>query len=461
VSERLSLANARLIDCVTLEPRAACVDVAHGRIAGIRDGGRGPREAGATVVDCEGMYVLPGLWDAHVHLEWPRLSDASAAELTLQYAANAQEALTRAGVTAIRTAGTPHLIDVALKRAFEAGRLVGPRIFAGGWFLTTTAGHALATGFARPCDGPEAFVTAIREQIQGGVDHIKLNLTGGIIGPAWDRHWHSFFTPAELEAAFGICRQRGVKVMAHAANAEAVKAALRLGAHSIEHGYTMDDEALVLFRERDAWYVPTLGITHLTPAQASTTREKRYVEERSLPVSVNQRAEAAVGEHRAWFQRALAAGVKMALGSDLRPLRDAVLLELGLWVKDGATPGQALLAATRHAAELCGAAAELGTVEVGKKADLIVVRGNPLDDIEQLGALALVVKDGHVVADHRARWPASVRPAGVRPPAPPGGRGRPPADARPRPRPAGRPAGAPAAPPRRSPRPARPGRRTR
>ena len=119
------------------------------------------------------------------------------------------------------------------------------------------------------------------------------------------------------------------------------------------------------------------------------------------PASVNARAEAAVGEHRAWFQHALAAGVKMALGSDLRPLRDAALLEIGLWVKDGATPRQALLAATRHAAELCGVADELGTVEVGKRADLIVVRDNPLDDVEHLAALALVVKDGRVVADQR------------------------------------------------------------
>lgn len=401
MSGRLVFTNARLVDCVAPAARPAAVVVDDGRIVEILDGRRPPTAAGATVLDLAGMYLLPGLWDAHVHLEWPRLPEASVAELTLQYAANAYEALTQAGVTAVRTAGTPHLIDVALKRAFDAGRLVGPRIFAGGWFLTTTAGHALATGFARPCDGAEAFVAAIREQIQGGVDHIKLNLTGGIIGPAWDRHWHSFFTPAELEAAFAICRQRGVKVMAHAANAEAVKAALRLGAHSIEHGYAMDDEALALFRERDAWYVPTLGITHLTPAQATSAREKRYVEERNLPASVNARAENAVAEHRAWFQRALQAGVKMALGSDLRPLRDAALLEIGLWVKDGATPAQALLAATRHAAELCGVGDELGTVEVGKRADLIVVRGNPLDDVEHLAALAVVVKDGRVVADHR------------------------------------------------------------
>ena len=181
---RLVLANARLIDCVAPDPRPASVVVERGRISEILDGRQAPTITGAAVIDLAGMYLVPGLWDAHVHFEWPRLPEASIAELTLQYAANAHQALTEAGVTAVRTAGTPHLIDVALKRAFDSGRLVGPRIFAGGWFLTTTAGHALATGFAKPIDGADAFVAAIREQIQGGVDHSKLNLTGGIIGPA-------------------------------------------------------------------------------------------------------------------------------------------------------------------------------------------------------------------------------------------------------------------------------------
>ena len=122
------------------------------------------------------------------------------------------------------------------------------------------------------------FVQAIREQIKNGVDHIKLNLTGGIMGPFWDRHWHSFFLDEELQAAFAICRKRGYKVMAHAANPEAVKAAIRLGAHSVEHGYIMDEECIQLFLEHDVWYVPTLAISHLTPGQASTAWEQRWVE---------------------------------------------------------------------------------------------------------------------------------------------------------------------------------------
>jgi imidazolonepropionase-like amidohydrolase len=298
-------------------------------------------------------------------------------------------------------AGTPHFIDVALKHAFDSGQHVGPRMFTCGWFLTTTAGHALGTGFARACDGPLGFVQTIREHIQAGVDHIKLNLTGGIMGPWWDRHWHSFFMKDDLEAAFAICHQRGYKVMAHAASPDAVKTALRLGAHSVEHGYIMDDECLTLFREHDAWYVPTLGITHLTPSQATTPWEKQWVEQRALTPDLVKRAEEALDEHRMWFRRALAAGVKMALGSDVRPVREGALLELGLWVKSGATPWQTLQAATRRAAEVCGVGHDLGTIEVGKLADLIAVRENPLEDIDNVRTLELVFKGGRLVADHR------------------------------------------------------------
>jgi imidazolonepropionase-like amidohydrolase len=399
----LVLTNAYLIDCVNPAPiPGASVTVESGRIVDVLGGHRSPPATqGDAVIDLRGAYLLPGLWDVHVHLEWPRLTDPTLAEQAVQYAFNARQGLLEAGVVGIRTAGVPHFIDVGMKRAFDAWQPIGPRVFAGGYFLTTTAGHALASGFAQACDGPHGFVKAIREQIQHGVDHIKLNLTGGIMGPSWDRHWHSFLLPEELEAAFAICRQRGYAVMAHAANPEAVKAALHLGAHTVEHGYIMDEECLQLFLERQAWYIPTLGITHLTPSQATTPWEKRWLEERRLTPDLIERAEAAVDEHRGWFRRALQAGVKMALGSDLRPLRDAVLLEMELWVKDGATPWQTLLAATREAAEVCGVGHELGTIEVGKLADLIVVRRNPLEDIHHLRTLELVFKAGRLVADHR------------------------------------------------------------
>jgi imidazolonepropionase-like amidohydrolase len=189
--------------------------------------------------------------------------------------------------------------------------------------------------------------------------------------------------------------------MAHATNPDAVKNAVRLGAHSIEHGYIMDDECIDLMLSRDTWYVPTLAISHLTPSQAGNEWERAYLAQRNLAPSLCCRADAASDVHAGWFKKALDAGVKMALGSDIRPLKDAGLLEMGLWVKDGATPWQTLLAATKQAAALCGAADDLGTVEVGKLADLIVVGGNPLEDIDNVRRLKLVLKAGRVVSDKR------------------------------------------------------------
>jgi imidazolonepropionase-like amidohydrolase len=245
-------------------------------------------------------------------------------------------------------------------------------------------------------------ISEIREQIKNGVDHIKLNLSGGIMGPAWDRHWHSFLLKDELEAAFEICRQRHFRVMAHATNPDAVKNAVRLGAHSVEHGYIMDDECIELMLERATWYVPTLAISHLTPNQAGNEWERAYLSQRNLAPSLCCRADAASDVHAAWFRKALDAGVKMALGSDIRPLKDAALLEMGLWVKDGATPWQTLLAATRNAAAVCGVEHDLGTIEVGKLADLIVLGANPLDDIDNVRKLLLVLREGRIVSDKRA-----------------------------------------------------------
>jgi imidazolonepropionase-like amidohydrolase len=310
-------------------------------------------------------------------------------------------AFTDSGVIGFRSAGVHHFMDVAWKRAFDSGQYVGPRLYACGHFITTTAGHFLHSGHALECDGPYGFVKAIREQMKNGVDHIKLDLSGGIMGQAWDSHHNSYLLEDELQAAFDICRQREFKLMAHATNPQAVKSAIRLGAYSVEHGYVMDDECIELFLKHDTWYVPTLCISHLTPQQATNEWERAWVQQRNLTPSLCSRADAASDVHATWFRKALAAGVKMAVGSDIRPLKDAALLELGLWTRDGATPWQTLLAATKNSAAICGVAHDLGTVEVGKYADLIVVGANPLEDINNVRHLLLVLKEGRIVSDKR------------------------------------------------------------
>ncbi|MEA3158369.1 MAG: hypothetical protein QOK44_5958 [Betaproteobacteria bacterium] len=399
---RTILTNATLIDCVNPTPfKNATVVVEKGRISEILTDGRKAPSADATLVDLAGAYLLPGLWDVHVHPDYLSLAEAPLADQVALFGHRLMTSLTESGIVGFRCAGTHSFMDVAWKRAFDSGLYVGPRLYSCGHFLTTTGGHFLTTGHALECDGPYGFVRAIREQIKNGVDHIKLNLSGGIMGPAWDRHWHSFLLDDEIKAAFEICRQREFKVMAHATNPNAVKSAVRLGAHSIEHGYIMDDECIELLLEHNTWYVPTLAISHLTPSQAGNEWERAYLKQRNLAPSLCCRADAASDVHAGWFKKALDAGVKMALGSDIRPLKDAALLEMGLWVKDGATPWQTLLAATKNAAAVCGAADDLGTVEVGKLADLIVVSANPLDDINNVRRLLLVLKEGRIVSDKR------------------------------------------------------------
>jgi imidazolonepropionase-like amidohydrolase len=399
---RTLLTNATLIDCI--QPNAvagAAVLIDEGRIREIRtDGGR-PEAGDARLIDLEGAYLMPGLWDVHIHPDYFLPHEMPLADQVTLFGHRLMAALTESGITGLRCAGAHHYMDVAWKRAFDSGQYVGPRLFASGHFLTTTAGHFLTSGHALEVDGPYGFVKAIREQIKNGVDHIKLNLSGGILGPAWDLHRHSFLLQDELRAAFEICHLREFKVMAHATNPEAVKNAIRLGAHSVEHGYILDDECIELFLKHDTWYVPTLAISHLTPEQANNDFEQRWVRQRNMAHALCCRADAASDVHREGFTKALKAGVKMALGSDIRPLKDAALLELGLWVRDGATPWQALVAATRNGAAICGVGHELGTIEVGKLADLIVVGGNPLDDIQNVRKLRLVLKEGVVVSDKR------------------------------------------------------------
>jgi imidazolonepropionase-like amidohydrolase len=399
---RTLLTHVNLVDCVQPQARpGSAVLLEEGRFAEIFHTPE-PQVGDAQVIDLQGNWLMPGLWDVHIHPDYfQSTAEMPLAEQVTLFGHRLQAALFDSGIVGFRCAGAHDFMDVAWKRAFDSGQYVGPKLFAAGHFLTTTGGHFLTSGHALECDGPYGFVKAIREQIKNGVDHIKLNLSGGIMGPPWDLHRHSFYLPEELKAAFDICKLREFKVMAHATNPQAVKAAILAGAHSIEHGYILDDECIELFVEHGTWFVPTLSISHLTPNQASNDWEKRWVKNRNLAHALCCRADAAQDVHQQGFLKALKAGVKMALGSDIRPLKDAALLELGLWVRDGATPWQALVAATRNGAAICGLGDEMGTIEKGKIADLIVVGGNPLEDIHNVRRLQMVFKDGKLISDKR------------------------------------------------------------
>jgi len=399
---RLILTNCNVIDCVNPDPKTqATIIIEEGRISDIRDGGATRHTDKDIVIDLKDSYLLPGLWDVHIHPEHPNPPGTTVAQLTAAFGQNLQSGLRAAGITGVRSGGAGHFMDVAWREAFSGPGPAGPRIFACGNFLTTTGGHFLTSGHAKECNGPYGYAEAIREQIKHDVDHIKLNLSGGIMGPRWDRHTESFMLPEEIEAAFALCKQRNFPVMAHATNPDAVKMAVKMGARSVEHGYITDDECIEGLVKTGIWYVPTLSISQLSPNLASTKHEIAYAAKKQLSHELINRADDAAAEHRHSFQKALSAGVKMALGSDISPMRESALLELGLWVKCGATTWQALQAATKNSAELCGVGEQLGTVEVGKIADLVVLSKNPIADIENIRTLELVLKEGKIVADHR------------------------------------------------------------
>jgi imidazolonepropionase-like amidohydrolase len=406
----LLLKGCHVIDATSPEARRDQYVVVEGDT--IRYVGSGRPPAADQTLDLGGAYMLPGLWDVHTHLRTTTWTGPSlpleAPEAIYSYGWCAMEAL-QAGVTAMRVVGIPYWADVAWRESFNRGEYLGPRLFCCGHGLRTSAGHdpsgAAAAGLMMSIDGPEAMVQAVREQIQHGVDQIKLVTTGGIMGGGHDVMSAVMFLREELEAALRIARQRGVPVAVHATYHEAVKWAVRAGAHSIEHGYVLDEEAVSLMAQRGIYYVPTLALSHLTADQASTPYEQHYCQEHVLPDGYRQRANRFAPSHEDSFRMALAAGVKIASGSDQGPPREAALLEIECLSRCGLGPHGAIIAATRDAAKLCRVEDRLGMVEPGKLADLIVVAGDPLEDIHHLRRLLLVIKGGRVVVDERrASW---------------------------------------------------------
>jgi imidazolonepropionase-like amidohydrolase len=398
------LTGCQIIDATRPEPRPDAWVLVDG--TSIRDVGQGRAPRADRALDLEGAWLLPGLWDVHTHLRsttWTgRETPQSFPETVLEHGQNAMDALA-AGVTSLRVVGVAGWADVAWRNAFATGQPIGPRLYCCGDAIRTTAGHDPFGGTRRmvEADGPDAFVRSVREQILHGVDQIKLITTGGIMGGGHDVMSAVMFLREELTAALRIARQRGMPVAVHATAAEAVKWAVEAGAHSIEHGYLLDEEAAALMARHRVYYVPTLALSHLTRDQARTPPEHAYCAEHRLPDGFRERANRFAPDHEASFRLALSAGVTIASGSDQGPPREAALLEIELLARAGLGPHGAIVAATRTAAEVCRAADRVGTVEAGKLADLIAVTANPLDDIANLRRLALVMTGGRLALDRR------------------------------------------------------------
>ncbi|SVA02333.1 uncharacterized protein METZ01_LOCUS55187 [marine metagenome] len=395
--------NATLIDALSPEPKEGNISVLNGEITEISNNTL-PKNSDALTLDLKDKYLVPGLWDVHTHIGKgiPDLEarDETTAERTVRAGNNCRRALDL-GITSLRAVGEKDFIDVAWKEAFASGAYVGPNLYTCGWFITTTAGHFLKSGCAVEVDGPTEYIRTIREQIKNGVDFIKLNLTGGVMGPKWDKMPNTFPLEDELKAAFDICEQRGYKVVAHAGGVDGIKKAISMGAHTLEHGYQFDDEAIDMLAKSQTYYVPTLSLTHMNRGEefADSEFQLKWMKAHPIDESYKERAIEAAVMHASGFKKAIEAGVEVACGSDL-DLPYGALFETEMLVKCGMTEHQALTAATLTSAKVCLAEEKNGTLEPGKKADFVVLNSNPLENISNLQDVYMVVKDGNIVRDY-------------------------------------------------------------
>lgn len=393
---------------------ASTIVVRDGKIAEVRDGHIGVSSVGATdaaIIDLRDRYVLPGLIDSHVHLTSDTGGVAAQLEqVQLEAAAKAYNALVNAhktlaaGFTTVRNLGDRDGVTLALRDAVRAGKVVGPNIVDAGTSISTTSGHMdAALGFRDDlresldqadnlCDGPDACRRAVRLQVARGVDLIKIATTGGVnsrIGAGLGQQMFEDEATAIVETA----RLYGKKVAVHAHGADGVKLALKAGVNSIEHGTVLDDECVALFLKTGAYYVPTLSTVN-------GYIERLAADPDAYSPAVRAKVDWRIQVTGESLRTVVPRGVKVAFGTDAgvsKHGRNAD--EFELMVKYGMTPSQALVAATVNGADLLGLSAEVGTLEPGKRADLIAVSGDPLADVTVLKRVSFVMKDGVVFRD--------------------------------------------------------------
>ncbi len=382
------------------------VVVSQGKIQSV--GGSAP--AGATVVDLGDATLLPGFIDAHTHLTMDfnpdyngqRLLDLERPipEQAIRSTVNARKTL-MAGFTTVRDVGSAHFLDIGLRNAINTGVVPGPRMLVAVHALGSTGGHCddsdgFRFGLFNKETGPEDGVInspdqaryAVRFNIKYGADVIKTCPTGGVLSPTDDVDVPQL-SQAELDALVDEAHTLRRKAAAHAHGAEGAKRAIRAGIDSIEHGTFIDDEAMRMMRERGTFLVPTLSV-------------RSGLAESTFPPRVRAKADLAVKQQDIMMRRALAMGLKIALGTDAAVYPHGNnALEFVLMAADGMTPAQSLRAGTSSAAELLGLQNKIGTLEPGKLADVVAVPGNPLEDIKVTQSVVFVMKEGVIYRNDR------------------------------------------------------------
>lgn len=399
----LIITNARLIDGTGSQPRDnVAITVRGGRIEAVRAGGEQPGEVGAEgaegveVIDVGGRAVLPGLINAHVHVTMNAGADPFAytnntklPTLLLHSLKRCQQML-EAGITTARDLGGYEYIEMALRDAFAAGDWPGPRLMCAGKVLTMTGGHGWPIG--REVDGPDEVRKGARENLKNGADCLKIMATGGVLTPGVEPGAQQL-GEEEIRAAVEEAHKVGKLIATHAQGTEGIKAALRAGVDTVEHGIFLEDEAIEMMVARGVVFVPTLA----APYQIVEAGE-----EKGIPAYALEKSRRVLQAHSRSFEWAVSAGVTVAAGNDggtpFNPSHDLVT-ELRLMTEHGLNNLGAIRAATLGSAKALGLSEETGTVQAGKWADLLVLDdgADPVADITSLSMVWLVVKQGEVV----------------------------------------------------------------